>query len=125
MSELMTPSSDFFTTYEVDERRICHNVIGKPAKEIWESIVAKLDDEGRILLETLEYVSPSIHSYDPQCWNVIVFTVRGASEGFYLHIGQLREGVLEGLVLAKTLDGRPDRIKRLESMIWRIIDESC
>lgn len=106
------------------ENGACVEIVGKPAAEIWDGIVQRLDAEGRALVGTFDYITPAVaHDYDPQGQRVIVYSVRGGSEGWYLHVGQLRNGMFTGLILGKTLDARPDRLKRLERKIWDILDE--
>ena len=123
LTEKMTPGSDFFTTYMVDSRQTCHDVRGKSAAEIWQQVVDRLDTEGKEILDGLEYVSIADDDFDPNCRAWLLFTLRGGSEGFYTHLETIRDGKLRKLVLLKTLDGRPSRIKTLESKIWTILDQ--
>lgn len=121
MEEPGEPREGLFTRWTVKDG-LCGNITGKTADEILAGLLAGLDDDGRTLLNGLEYCQANTgYDYDPKCWNVVVFTVRGGSEGWYLHIEQVRDGKLRQLVLAKTLDSDPSDIKRLERLFWDIV----
>ena len=121
---------NLFTTYEVTPERYCVNTKGKDSYEILQGIQKQLDPA---LLECLDYANADssfendetvYRRYDVGCRRVIVYTVRGSNEGFYLHVDMVLEGgVLRNLLLFKTLDWTPDNIKKLEAAVWKIVDE--
>lgn len=118
-----TQHEGLFTRWDVTPDHLCINITGKTAREIWDGIIARLDPEGLELLESLDYASVEPVLYVPSSWNVIIFTVRGGSEGWYTHIEMVKERHLEKLVLLKTLDYQPERMKRLEEKIWSIVQD--
>lgn len=121
-------SEDLFTTYEVTPQHRCVNEQGKTSREILDSIKVKIDPA---LLECLDYDSAD-STYDSSTVytryipgsRVIVYTVRGGSEGYYLHVDMIQrsDGKLKNLILMKTLGGSED-IKKLERAIWDIVDK--
>lgn len=114
-----TKKADLFTTYEVDQSGYCVNIKGKPAREILKGIEAKIDPT---LLECLEYFKAMDTTYDADSRRVIVYSVRGGSEGYYMHVDSVdRDGKLSTLILAKTLGGAAE-IKDLERAIWDVVD---
>ncbi len=114
-----TRREDLFFSYDVADG-FHHNVKGKSAAAIWKDIEAKVD---KALLGRLEYVSAGKDDfYDVGCRRVIVYTAKGDSEGYYLHVDMVsRDGKLKNLILAKTL-GAAAFIKELERQIWEIVD---
>ena len=120
------PSEDLFTTYEVTPEHRCVNEQGKTSREILNAIKAEIDPA---LLECLDYDSadssygsgsePIYTRYIPGS-RVIVYTVRGGSEGFYLHVDMINQGQIKNLILMKTLEG-PENIKKLERAVWDIV----
>lgn len=118
------PMEGLFTRWDVTPEHLCINITGKTAREVWDGIVSRLDPEGLELLESLEYDSVAeFTTYDPTSWGVIIYTVRGGSEGWYTHVEMVKSLKLEKLVLLKTLDYQPERMKRLEGMLWNIIQD--
>lgn len=121
MIEPGEPREGLLTRWTVKDG-LCSNITGKTADEVLAGLVGALDSDGRAILGGLEYCQANTgYSYDPASWNIVVFTVRGGSEGWYLHVEQVRDGKLRQLVLAKTLDSDPANIKRLERMFWDTI----
>lgn len=110
---------DLFTTYDVVDG-YCRDFKGKSADSILKAIEAKLD---KSLFRSLEYITANEDVvFDPKCRRVIVYTVRGDSEGYYLHVDMVsQDGKLKNLVLAKTC-GTSASIKELEQQIWEIVD---
>jgi len=109
---------DIFTTYEVTPERRCVNEKGKSAIQICNDIKSKVAPE---LLECLDYISPDDKAVYISGARVIVYTVMGGSEGWYLHVDMIHEGKIANLILMKTLDWKPDNIKLLERAVWDIV----
>jgi len=115
---------DLFTTYEVQPDGYVVNEQGKSADKILAAIKAKLDSS---LLDCLDYDNAASQGvldyvrYVPGS-RVVVYTVRGGSEGWYLHVDMIVNGQIKNLILMKTLDWKPEAIKRLERAVWDIVE---
>jgi hypothetical protein len=115
---------DLLTTYEVKPDGYVVNEQGKTADQILAAIKAKLDAS---LLDCLDYDSAASCGvldyvrYVPGS-RTVVYTVRGGSEGWYLHVDMIVKGQIKNLILMKTLDWKPEAIKRLERAVWDIVE---
>lgn len=126
-------SQDLFTTYEVKLSGYVTNEQGKTADVILSEIVSRLAPE---LLEPLEYCNaatdydkpndakgrPVFLRYVPGS-RVIVYTVKGSNEGWFCHVDMIDKNQnIKTLLLFKSLEWKPENIKKLESEVWKIVE---
>lgn len=112
----------FLTTYEVIDGYI-KNETGKTPAEIKEAFLKALPEE---VADEMDYVTSSEKTERfPVNSRVLVYTVPGGSEGFYLHMDalDLRTGIRQNILLAKTLEGKPVKIKQAEQILWNLVYE--
>jgi hypothetical protein len=118
----MRKSEDLFYTYEVNEKGYCVNFKPKTASDVLKAIKEQVPSE---LMDSLEYFSaegklPVLEDLH----RVIVYSAKGANEGYYLHVDVLtRDGKFSTLLLAKTLCNA-EVIKKLERAVWDIVQEA-
>ena len=93
-------------TYDVTDQHLCINEHGNPLKEIFQEVNARLHKEYQRLCEDIDYFH--ISDREPEDFPIpynrlMIFYVRGGSEGYYVHVEVRVDGKHRLLFLGKTL----------------------
>lgn len=113
----MEHQTDLFTEYDIEEGLI-KNEKGRTFGQIRNDLRAMFFEEE----QTWDYFTVDMLKTD-KTWpldvhRVLVYTVPGGSEGFYLHLDVKVGDAIENVVLVKFLGSAEDALK-VQERIWR------
>lgn len=122
---------ELLSTYDVTDKHLCINERGNPLQEVLGKVRGRLEKEHPELLEGSDYfgIYTSVHSeiqtFPTDYWGVLIFYVKGGSEGYYVHVEVRKDGKSTLLFLGKTLlEGEAGRAwaEKMVCALSRIIE---
>jgi hypothetical protein len=111
---------EMLTTYDVTDKRYCINERGNPIPDVFKAVVSELDSKYHDLLAKRDYFN-IYPGRDDKCWpvdsDILVFYIKGASEGYYVHVETRGHEGNNLVFLAKTLREGEEGISWAEKMV--------
>ena len=113
MGEL-TPREDWYSTYDVDEKGMCHNEKPKTMEQVYEYAVKELrkhnEPDDKWSYGPIDEYFNIVHSDGRTHWPatyhwLAIFAVKGGSEGYYIHVEAITGDKRELLLLGKAFGG--------------------
>lgn len=138
MQKILIPRDDLLSFYDVEkdhEDDVCgivRNERGKTFGEIAEGIKSLIIKRGKFDLNSLDYFNGP-RDYLPEAkvkldlkrlWRMACFAVNGASEGHYIHVGVIYDGLMpdgglmHNIVTAKTFMGEEHALELVKELTY-------
>lgn len=123
--KVVKQESDLYTTYDVTDKGYCINIRPRKIADIFNDVNRQLKGKYPKLCEGIEYFELSASQSGEELWDedrhwTAVFYVQGGSEGYYVHVEAISEGIRQLLFLGKTLREGEAGVSWAEQMVCAI-----